>query len=60
MKSIIITNIDDETHRYLRLHCFRRGVSMVSMLREGIKKVAEHERGLEQPPIQSTEERRSE
>lgn len=56
MKSILITNIPDETHRYLRLHCFRRGVSLMYLLREAIKKVAEHEKNIGQapPPPDST------
>ncbi len=50
MKSILITNIPDETHRYLRIHCLRRGVSLMYLLREAIKKVAEHEKNREQGP----------
>lgn len=48
MKSVIITGIDDETHKYLRMHCFRLGLSMVVVLREGIKKLAEHEKVLQE------------
>ena len=47
MKSVIITNIDDETHKYLRLHCFRQGLSMVHIIREEIGRIAEHEKVLQ-------------